>query len=102
MFIFDFTRTRGEEISMNDLFQVVEELKNGHVVSVLYSNPIEVAMTSPHVVIFTNEKFEDYERYLSRDRCMSYVITPDTSLVAQKWTQICTSGCFYQLVLKLK
>ena len=40
MFTFDFTRTMGEETSMNDLFQVVEELKNGHVVSVLYGNPM--------------------------------------------------------------
>ena len=38
MFTFDFTRTMGEETSTNDLFQVVEELKNGHVVSVLYGN----------------------------------------------------------------
>ena len=85
MFTFDFTRTMGEETSMNDLFQVVEELKNGHIVSVLYGNPMEVAMTSPHVVIFTNEKFEDYEKYLSRDRWMSYVITPDKALAARKW-----------------
>ena len=85
MFTFDFTRTMGEETSMNDLFQVVEELKNGHVVSVLYGNPMEVAMTSPHVVIFTNEKFEDYEKYLSRDRWMFYVITPEKALAARKW-----------------
>nr|YP_009686316.1 hypothetical protein [Halamphora calidilacuna]QDR25072.1 hypothetical protein [Halamphora calidilacuna] len=81
MFTFDFTRTMGVETSMNDLFQVVEELKNGHVVSVLYGNPMEVAMTSPHVVIFTNEKFEDSEKYLSRDRW----ITPDKALAARKW-----------------
>lgn len=85
MFTFDFTRTMGEETSMNDLFQVVEELKNGHVVSVLYGNPMEVAMTSPHVVIFTNEKFEDYEKYLSRDRWMSYVISSDGCLAAREW-----------------
>ena len=69
---------------MNDLFQVVEELKNGHIISVMYGNPMEVVMTSPHVVIFTNETFEDYEKYLSRDRWMSYVITPDKALAAQK------------------
>lgn len=85
VFTFDFTRTMGAETSMNDLFQVVEELKNGHVVSVLYGNPMEVAMTSPHVVIFTNEKFEDYEKYLSRDRWMSYVITPEKALAAREW-----------------
>ena len=85
MFTFDFTRTMDEETSMNDLFQVVEELKNGHIVSVLYGNPMEVAMTSPHVVIFTNEKFENYQKYLSKDRWMSYVITQDKALTARKW-----------------
>jgi hypothetical protein len=85
MFTFDFTRTMGEETSMNNLFQVVEELKNGHIVSVLYGNPMEVAMTSPHVVIFTNEKFEDYEKYLSKDRWMAYVISPDQCLARRVW-----------------
>ena len=42
-------------------------------------------MTSPHVVIFTNEKFEDYKKYLSRDRCMSYLITPEKALAVRKW-----------------
>lgn len=85
LFTFGFTRTVSEERSMNGLFQVVKELKNKHVVSVLYGNPMEVAMTSPHVVIFTNEKFEDYEKYLLTDRCMFYVITPDKALRARKW-----------------
>lgn len=85
MFTFDFTRTRGEDTSVNDLFQVIEEIKNGHVVSVMYGNPMEVAMTSPHVVIFTNEKFEDYEKYLSRDRWMPYQISPEGALYARKW-----------------
>jgi hypothetical protein len=85
IFTFDFTRTMGEETRMNDLFQVVEEIKNGHVVSVLYGNPMEVAMTSPHVIIFTNENFEDYEKYLSKDRWMSYIITPEKALALREW-----------------
>lgn len=85
MFTFDFTRTMGKDTSIADLFQVVEELKNGHIVSVMYGNPMEVAMTSPHVVIFTNEKFEEYEKYLSRDRWLAYVISPDKALARRVW-----------------
>jgi hypothetical protein len=77
IFAFDFTRTRGEDTSMNDLFQVVEEIKNGHVVSVMYGNPMEVAMTSPHVLIFTNEEISKYKDYLSIDRWEAYQIKDD-------------------------
>lgn len=74
VFTFDFTRTRGEETSMNNLFQIIEEIKNAHVVSVMYGNPMEVGFTSPHVIIFTNEKLEDYEKYLSPDRWAPYTV----------------------------
>lgn len=80
IFAFDFTRTRGEDVSNNNLFQIVEEIKNGHVVSVMYGNPMEVAMPSPHVLIFTNEKLEDYRDYLSEDRWQPYLIAPDRCL----------------------
>ena len=102
MFAFDFTRTMGEETSMNNLFQVVEEIKNGHVVSVLYGNPMEVAMTSPHVVIFTNEKFEDYEKYLSRDRWMAYIITPEGHLAAREWSHDMNQWVFTPVSVKNK
>lgn len=65
MFIFDFTRTLGEDTFLKDIFQVIEELKNGHIVSVMYGKPMQVFMNSPHVLIFTNEKFSDimYQDY---------------------------------------
>jgi len=85
VFTFDFTRTRGEDTSMNDLFQVIEEIKNGHVVSVMYGNPMEVAMTSPHVIIFTNERLENYKHYLSTDRWKPYLVGPEGSLSTMKW-----------------
>ena len=85
LFTFDFTRTMGENTSVSDLFQITEELKSGHLVSVLFGEPMEVAMTSPHVVIFTNEKFEDFEKYLSRDRWLPYVISPEGHLAAREW-----------------
>jgi hypothetical protein len=85
MFTFDFTKTRGEETSIHDLLQVIEEIKNGHVVSVMYGNPLEVAMTSPHIIIFTNEKLKDYKHYLSDDRWQAYSLSPDGDLSAMSW-----------------
>lgn len=77
MFIFDFTRTRGEDTSLNDMYEVIEELKNGHLVSVMYGNPMQVFIKSPHVIIFTNEKFTNHSHKLSQDRWKSYLIQGD-------------------------
>ena len=78
VFAFDFTRTRGKETSVEDLFEVVEEIKNGHVVSVMYGNPMEVGFTSPIVIIFTNEKLNSYRKYLSDDRWHPFSIQDNT------------------------
>lgn len=78
IFAFDFTRTRGEDTSLKDLFEVVEEIKNGHVVSVMYGNPMSVGFNSPHVIIFTNESLSGYHHYLSADRWVPTKIQGDT------------------------
>ena len=74
VFAFDFTRTLDEETSVKGLFQVVEEIKNGHVVSVMYGNPMEALFTNPYVIIFTNEDISKYCDYLSFDRWQAYEI----------------------------
>ena len=39
-FCFDFTRTFDENTSIRNMFQVLEEIKNGHIVSVMLGAPI--------------------------------------------------------------
>ena len=41
VFAFDFTRTFGEDTHLSNLFQVVEEIKNGPVVSAMFGAPLE-------------------------------------------------------------
>ena len=77
LFSFDFTRTLGVETHLENLFQIVEEIKNGHVVSAMYGNPLEVIFSSPFVVIFTNNDISNYCHYLSMDRWQSYEIQND-------------------------
>ena len=60
LFNFDFTRTLGVDTHFENLFQIVEEVKNGHVVSAMYGNPLKVIFTSPFVVIFTNNDISNY------------------------------------------
>lgn len=62
-FSFDFTRTLGTETYIENLFQIVEEIKNGHIVSAMYGNPMEVVMTNPFVIIFSNEDISKYCHY---------------------------------------
>lgn len=73
-FVFDFTRTLGTDTHMENLFQFVEEAKNGHVVSAMFGNPMEVIMTNPFVIIFTNNDISNYFQYLSMDRWQAYEI----------------------------
>nr|ULD16087.1 hypothetical protein [Cylindrotheca closterium] len=71
-FSFDFTRTLGTETHIENLFQIVEEIKNGHIVSAMYGNPMEVMMTNPFVIIFSNEDISKYCHYLSMDGWQAY------------------------------
>ena len=73
-FVFDFTRTLDEDTSIRSLFQIVEEIKNGHIVSAMYGNPMEVFIPNPLVIIFTNEDISQYYNYLSKDRWQLYEI----------------------------
>lgn len=74
LFAFDFTRTLGEDTHVSDLFQCVEEVKSGHVVSGMYGRYLESIFQNPYVVIFTNEDISKYCSYLSFDRWEAYEI----------------------------
>ena len=68
LFAFNFTRTLDEDTSVKSLFQVIEELKNGYIVSAMFGRPLEVLIDSPFVLILTNEDISSYFHYLSMDR----------------------------------
>ena len=74
LFAFDFTRTFDEDTSVRSLFQVIEELKNGYIVSAMFGRPLEVLIDIPFVLIMTNEDISSYFHYLSMDRWYCYEI----------------------------
>lgn len=74
IFVFDFTRTRGKDTHIENLFEVVEEIKNGLVVDVMYGKYRTAFLDYPHVIIFTNENIKDYRQYLSADRWYPFSI----------------------------
>lgn len=73
-FCFDFTRTLDENTSIRSMFQVLEEIKNGHIVSAMFGAPMESIIPNPFVIIFTNEDVSKYYHYLSKDRWQAYAI----------------------------
>lgn len=64
LFAFNFTTTLDEDTSVRRLFQVIEELKNGYIVSAMFGRPLEVLIDSPFVLILTNEDISSYFHYL--------------------------------------
>jgi len=76
----DLTRTQGEDQSYKDLFSTIEQIKNGYVVDVMYGKYNEAIFQPPLVIIFTNNKHEEFTHYLSEDRWKIYTISPSGDL----------------------
>lgn len=72
--MFDFTRTRGEETRFNDLFEVIEEIKNSYIVDIMYGNFNRAFLKPAMVIIFTNEDIRKFSKYLSLDRWEAFTI----------------------------
>jgi hypothetical protein len=79
VFTIDLTRTQGEDQSYKDLFSMVEMIKNGAVVDVMYGKYNEAYFKPPAIVIFSNVSVYDYLKYLSNDRWEVYEITSANS-----------------------
>ena len=52
--LFDFTLTQGVETKLENLFEVVEDIKNGCIVDVMYGQYQQAVFDPPVVIIFTN------------------------------------------------
>lgn len=65
IYLFDLSRTKPEEFSTSDLYAAIECIKNGSVVSSMYTSPT-LFFKPPHVVVFANHE-PDYEA-LTGDR----------------------------------
>ena len=82
LYIFDFTRTRSEDSRLNDLFEVVEEIKNCFVVDIMYGNFNRAFLKPTIVMIFTNEDISKFSSYLSLDRWAAFTICHSTDELA--------------------
>ena len=65
---FDITREQSIDQHDQDLFAIVESIKNGYVIDVMYGHMKEAIFKSPIVVIFSNKPFLKVKNYLSYHR----------------------------------
>ena len=82
LYILDVTRTMGKYDNIDDVLSVIEELKNGYVVTHMYGSDKKLLCKPPHVIISTNTEL-DYSK-LSADRWEVYKINKKNKLVAVK------------------
>jgi len=79
IYIVDIPRTLGQDESMLSLFSLLEDLKNGFVVSSMYGKNRQLFMGPPHVIVFTNQACP-VDR-LSNDRWQEYFIDNKKRLI---------------------
>lgn len=82
VYMFDFTRTRGDDTRLNDLFEVIEEIKNSYVVDIMYGNFNRAFLKPSIILIFTNEDISRFSNYLSLDRWEAFTICHTSSDLA--------------------
>lgn len=56
LYLFDIPRTLGSDDSMSSILSVIEDVKNGFVVSSFYGKHNQLLMQPPHIIVFSNMK----------------------------------------------
>jgi hypothetical protein len=74
-YFIDLPRTQGYYDKKGDLLSVIEEVKNGHVMSSIYGKGGILMIPPPHIFIFSNEAL-NYQS-LSKDRWEVYTLTEE-------------------------
>lgn len=71
-YFIDIPRTVGLDDQLNNLITVLEDMKNGHIVSPMYGKYSDLLMDPPHVIVFSNQKCP--RELMSDDRWKSFEI----------------------------
>ena len=90
----DDTRTQGDKTSFNNMFEAIERIKNGYLVSTMYGRYAEAMYARPQIIFCTNREIFGYLKSLSRDRWYHMKITEDHKLIKLGWTD---ALCLIQL-----
>ncbi len=69
-----------------DLFAIVESIKNGYIVNIMYGRMNEAIFKPPIVVIFSNKPFRMVKKYLSHDRWIVCQPTTEGLIISDNGT----------------
>ena len=62
-FCIDMTRTMGKDISLQDTYAAIEEIKGGYLVDTMYGSGEEVYFSPPKIILMhNNDLFEEYQK----------------------------------------
>lgn len=78
MYLFDIPRTLGKEEHKDDIYSVIEDVKNGTVLSAMYGRDAQLLMYPPIVWVFSN--FRPDTKALSLDRWKIFHMREDKTL----------------------
>jgi len=81
---FDITREQGMDQYDQDLLAIVESIKNGYRVDVMYGRINRAIFKPPIVVIFSNKPFLNVKKYLFHDRWVVCQLTSEGLIVSDK------------------
>lgn len=88
-YIFDLTRTKPKKMAADDMYSMIEAIKNGMVDGSLYENRA-VLFNPPHVWVFAN--VPPRKDALSADRFKLWTIDAEHRLVPHKFSSITSSS----------
>ena len=68
----NLTKTKGQNQFLKDMFDAIEEIKDGFIVDTLYGKYIEAIFEPSLIVVFTNDKLDEHISKLSVDRWLRF------------------------------
>lgn len=90
LYIVDIPRTLGRDDDINSVITVLEDLKNGFVVSSMYGKNAQLLMDPPHVIVFSN-MICPIEK-MSSDRWILLTIDKDKKPTKTRYAYISTDN----------
>jgi hypothetical protein len=82
VYFIDIPRTLGKDDHLEDLISVLEDLKNGFLVSCMYGKYQSLMMDPPHVIVFSNQ-FAPFNT-MSQDRWRAFRIHKETKRLLEE------------------
>lgn len=86
--IIDIPRTMGADQHLEDLWSAIEDIKNGHILDVMFGKFNECLFKPPIVLVFTNIPMSQVRERLSEDRWEHLFLNGNNPRELEMWTRV--------------